>query len=113
MRFDDLQLIACFELLLGAAWADGDFAESERSALFELFCGMTGADRLTAEAQRLFGTFRPDRLDLDRACAALGFRAGRPPTDAVERRRAFLTLLGRVVDADEILEGGEGVYIGR
>lgn len=112
MRLDDARLLDCLDLLLGAAWADGVPGPAERDGLERLSAELGGGDVLTAEARRYFDAFEAGRFEPTIACARLGLGPGR---DALreQRRRAFLTLIGRVVDADGVLEPEEEAYVSR
>ncbi len=112
MRLDDARLLDCLDLLLGAAWADGVPSDHERTSLEKMSAELCGGDRLTAEARRYFDAFDAARFEPTIVCARLGLSPGR---DALreQRRRAFLTLVGRVVDADGVLEPEEEAYVSR
>lgn len=112
MRLDDARLLDGLDLLLGAAWADGDYAEGERSAIEVLAAQLAAGDRLTAEARLHLARFDPRRFDPAITCARLGLAPG---SDAIatRRRRAFIGLVGRVVHADGRRRDGELRYIDR
>ncbi len=112
MRLDDARLLDCLDLLLGAAWSDGDLAVAERRALERLSAALTSGDTLTAETRRYFDGFDPGRFEPAITCARLGLGPGDDPL-RTRRRRAFLTLIGRVVDADGVLGTEEEAYVSR
>lgn len=112
MRLDDARLLDCLDLLLGAAWADGDFADSERRAIERVAAKLVSADVVTAETRRFVEGFDPGRFEPTITCARLGLSPGDDPVRQ-QRRRAFLTLIGQVVDADGVLEPAEAGYVRR
>lgn len=112
MRLDDARLLDCLDLLLGAAWSDGDFDDRERATIEDLAARLAAGDTLTAETCRHLGRFDATRFDPAITCARLGLAPGDDPI-ATRRRRAFITLVGRVVDADGLLHQGEERYIDR
>lgn len=110
MRLDDARLLDCLDLLLGAAWADGQFTDDEREMIYALLGGLTGTDTPTAEARALLDAFEPEPFEASIVCARLGLAPGGDPV-ATRRRRGFMTLLGRVVEADALLVEGEAGYV--
>lgn len=112
MRLDDARLLDCLDLLLGAAWADGDFDDRERATIEELTARLAAGDTLTAETRRHLDRFDAARFDPAITCARIGLAPGDDPV-ATRRRRAFITLIGRVVDADGLLHQREERYIDR
>ena len=101
MQLDDARLLDCLDLLLGAAWADGEYSADEQGVLDKIICGLTGSERTTAEMRRCLAAFDRKRFEPAITCARLGLTAGDDAL-ATYRRRAFISLLGRIVDFNTV-----------
>ncbi len=112
-RLDDEQFLICLDVLLAATWADAEFASAESETIQRVVIQMTGADAVTPEMQRYIESFDPDKFSLEAACHRLGFTSDAfGDAEMVEKRRAFLTVVGMTVEADGILEEEEEKFIG-
>ncbi len=100
------ELSALGELMLGAAWADGDKHPVEVVAIAEMLKEFVGAPNLPAHVIDRFDRFEPNRFDLDTATRRL-----HAETDA--DRLAILQLLARVTGADRVLTETELAYLKR
>jgi len=112
-RLDDEQFLICLDVLLAAAWADAEFASAEAETIQRVVIQMTGADAVTPEMQRYIESFDPEKFNLEVACHRLGFTSDAFSDEKmVEKRRAFLTVVGMTVEADGVLEEEEEEFIG-
>ena len=76
------------ELLLGAAYADGELHRQEKTEVRALMAEMAGEMRIEVEA--CIGSFEPERFDMKTTAA--GFR-----DDPEEFRRKLVLLVGTVI----------------
>jgi uncharacterized membrane protein YebE (DUF533 family) len=90
------------ELLLGAAYADDELHDREKTEVRALMAEMAGEMRVEVEA--CLGSFEPDRFDLK--AAAAGFR-----DDPEEDRRRLLLLVSTVCEADDQIDLAENDYL--
>ena len=96
-------LMSLGELLLGAAYADGECDGSEMDAIRAILARHNGGDLPEAVIAVLVG-FDIDRFDLKRA-------ASRLDTSTSEARRRVLVLVAEVIDADDQLTSDEDGYL--
>lgn len=100
------------DLFLGAAFADGQFADRERDYIRDLLRDLLVLDALPEGLEQRIAAFDPSAFDLDRAAA--DFQADPP----MSRRRllelvAYVTLAdGNLVDAEDAFVRRLGVALG-
>lgn len=90
------------ELLLGAAYADGELAEEEKLEVRALMVEMAGEMRVEVEA--CIASFDPARFDLHTTASA--FRS-----DPEDDRRKLLLLACKVSEADDLMHLAEDDYL--
>ena len=90
------------ELLLGAAYADGELHDQEKTEVRALMVEMAGEQRIEVEA--CIASFDPTAFDL--TATARAFRAG----PEAERRRLLL-LVAKVSEADDLMHLAEDDYL--
>jgi len=97
----DMEHIA--DLLMGAAFADGELDGSESTTVREILAGLLDGELPSWLTERV-DNFDPASFDLEATCK----RADLPqPKD----KRALLALLVKVIEADEIEDLDEGAYV--
>ena len=96
------RLVPLCDVLLGAAYADGQLAEAERAELRALIEDLAG--KLPADVDLRINQFDPKKFDLTAATAP--FRG-----DPEDERRKLLFLVGAVIDADEEVDLAEDDYL--
>jgi uncharacterized membrane protein YebE (DUF533 family) len=96
------RLVPLCDVLLGAAYADGQLAEAERAELRGLIEDLAG--KLPADVDLRINQFDPKKFDLTAATAP--FRG-----DSEDERRKLLFLVGAVIDADEEVDLAEDDYL--
>jgi uncharacterized membrane protein YebE (DUF533 family) len=90
------------ELLLGAAYADGELHPQEKTEIRALLVELAGELRIEVEA--CIASFEPDKFDLDSIIGI--FR-----DDSDEDRRKLLLLASTVIEADEEIDLAENDYL--
>lgn len=100
------QLASIGELMMGAAYADGDKAGIEVVAICEQLKEFVEADLLPGEVRRRLDRFDPSTFDLEGACAKLWLPEERD-------RLALMRLIATVTGADQVMHPGELTYIRR
>ena len=90
------------ELLLAAAYADGELQPQEANEIRALLVELSGEPRVEIEA--CIASFEPAKFDL--ASIAGFFR-----NDTPEQREKLLLLASKVVDADDVVDLGENEYL--
>jgi uncharacterized membrane protein YebE (DUF533 family) len=90
------------ELLLGAAYADGEFHRQENTEIRALLVELAGEMRVEVEA--CIASFEPDKFDLSSVIGI--FR-----DDPEEERRRLLLLTSTVIEADEEIDLAENEYL--
>jgi len=100
------QLAIIGELMMGAAWADGDKAGIEVVAICEQLKEFVEAELLPATVKRRIDRFDPERFDVEAACEHLSFGDD-------EDRLAIVRLVATVTGADRALMPGEIAYMHR
>jgi len=90
------------ELLLGAAYADGELHHQEKTEVRALLAEVAGEMRIEVEA--CIASFDPTQFDLKTTASA--FR-----DDPEEDRRRLLLLASTVVDADDQMHFAESDYL--
>jgi len=98
------ELGALAQLMLGAAWADGNKAAVEVVAIAEQLKEFVDSASLPEHVSQLMESFEPASFDLAAACAKL-----RLADD--EDRLGVLSLLVRVTGADRVLDPAEEGYL--
>jgi uncharacterized tellurite resistance protein B-like protein len=90
------------ELLLGAAYADGEFHRQENTEIRALLVELAGEMRVEVEA--CIASFEPAKFD---PSSVIGiFR-----DDSEEERRRLLLLVSTVIEADEEIDLAENEYL--
>jgi uncharacterized membrane protein YebE (DUF533 family) len=90
------------ELLLGAAYADGELQPQEKVEIRALLVELAGEARVEVEA--CIASFEPDRFDLSSVIGV--FR-----DDSEEERRRLLLLASTVIEADDQIDLAENDYL--
>ncbi len=101
LDLDELETIG--QVLLGAAFADGHADGDEVAVISDILAELIGADLPDALIEKL-EAFQPSDFDLGAAC-------GRLHLASADDRRALLTLVAEVVDADDLHTCTEDDYI--
>jgi uncharacterized tellurite resistance protein B-like protein len=91
-------------LLAGVASADGDFDVFEAGEIGDILTDICPGHEIPLEASRLIANFEKVDFSVEEACAALNLQ-----TQA--ERDAVLTLMMRVVHADDIPDIRENAYV--
>jgi uncharacterized tellurite resistance protein B-like protein len=102
MALPDRILSVC-DLLLGAAYADEQFADREREEVRGMLADLTG-ETLSAELEKRIGSFDPKNFDLAKA-------AGEFAGDSEDDRRRLLFLVAAINEADEEIDFAEDDYL--
>jgi uncharacterized tellurite resistance protein B-like protein len=90
------------ELLLAAAYADGELQPQEATEIRALLIELAGESRVEVEA--CIASFEPAKFDL-------GSTVGYFRDDSPEQREKLLLLASKVVDADDVVDLGENEYL--
>jgi uncharacterized tellurite resistance protein B-like protein len=90
------------ELLLGAAYADGELHPSEKTEIRALLVELAGEQRVEVEA--CIASFEPTKFELSSIIGI--FR-----DDSEAERSKLLRLASTVVDADEVTDFAENEYL--
>ena len=90
------------ELLLGAAYADDELHDREKTEIRALMTELTGEQRVEVEA--CIAAFEPERFDME--ATARNFR-----DDPEADRRRLLRLVSTVSEADDVLDLAENEYL--
>ncbi|HEY5928080.1 MAG TPA: TerB family tellurite resistance protein [Kofleriaceae bacterium] len=90
------------ELLLGAAFADGELHPQEKTEIRALLVELAGELRVEVEA--CIASFEPDKFELS---SIIGIFAN----DSEEERRKLLLLVSTVIEADEQIDLAENDYL--
>lgn len=90
------------ELLLAAAYADGELQAQEATEIRALLIELAGESRVEIEA--CIASFEPATFDL-------GSIAGYFRDDTEEQRERLLLLASKVVDADDVVDLAENEYL--
>ncbi len=100
------ELATLGELMMGAAYADGDRAGIEVVAICEQLKDFVESDLLPNAVERRLDHFDLATFDVEAAVARLSFSDD-------EDRLALLQLVATVVGADSVMEQGEIAYLDR
>lgn len=102
------RILILTDLFMGALWADDEFSEDEQKAVRELLADLllVTPQTLPAQVEDRIVNFDPLAFDLD---AAAGDFAADPPM----AKRRLLELVGRMVDADGVVDMKEDEYLRR
>lgn len=100
------RILVITDLFLGALWADDEFTEDEQRAVRNLLADLllVTADTLPAAVEERIREFDPLKFDLE--TAASDFAADPPMA-----KRRLLELVGRMVDADGVVDMKEDEYL--
>lgn len=90
------------ELLLGAAYADGQLQAQEETEIRALLIELAGESRVEVEA--CIASFEPAKFDLG---AIIGYFRDDPE----DQREKLLILVSKVVDADDEVDFAENEYL--
>jgi uncharacterized tellurite resistance protein B-like protein len=90
------------ELLLGAAYADGEFHKQENVEIRALLIELAGEMRVEVEA--CIASFEPNTFDMSSVIGV--FR-----DDPEEERRKLLVLVSTVIEADDEIDLAENEYL--
>src|SRR5688500_16684811 len=107
MKVRDRVLVLC-DLFLGALWADEEFSEDEQRAVRRLLGELllVPPDQLPPPVEERIRNFDPLKFDLE--SAAKDFEADPPMA-----KRRLLELVGKMVDADGVIDMEEDEYLRR
>jgi len=105
LRLNTRQLKSLAELLLGAAHADGHFDGLEAGEIGDILHEVVDGD-LPSEVSMHLSRFDMDEFSIEASCEAMNLT-----TD--EDRRAFVSLVTRVTEADSLHDLAETDYIRR
>ena len=97
------RLLSLCDLLMGAAYSDGQLADAERASIRAQLARLAGGT-LPPDVDAQLDAFHPWRFDI--AAAASQFR-GDPEDD----RRKILVLAAAIIDADEEINFFEDSYL--
>ena len=98
------RLVPLSDLLLGAAYADGHFAEREKEKVATLLRELLGTGELPAPLVAWIEAFDPGSFDVAQSCSEF---AEDPPVG----KRELLELVAAVHEADEELDLAEDDYL--
>ncbi len=101
---DTQQLKHLAELLLGAAYADGDYDGHEAEAIGDILRGQVHDGELPAAVTGHLAGFDIDELVVEDAAAGLAL-------GEANERRAVLQLISEVTHADDVLDHEESEFI--
>jgi uncharacterized tellurite resistance protein B-like protein len=102
------RILVLTDLFLGALWADDEFTEDEQRAVRRLLGELllVKPDELPAQVENRIRDFDPLKFDLESAAADF---AADPPM----AKRRLLELVGKMVDADGVVDIEEDEYLRR
>ena len=90
------------ELLLGAAYADGELQSQEKTEIRALLVELAGELRVEVEA--CIASFEPDKFDLDSIIGIF-------KDDSDDDKQKLLRLVSTVIEADDEIDLGENEYL--
>ncbi|MEZ4335669.1 MAG: TerB family tellurite resistance protein [Sandaracinaceae bacterium] len=102
------RILVLTDLFMGALWADDEFSEDEQKAVRALLADLllVTPDTLPVDVEDRIVRFDPLSFDLE---AAAGDFSADPPM----AKRRLLELVGRMVDADGVVDMKEDEYLRR
>jgi uncharacterized tellurite resistance protein B-like protein len=102
------RILVLTDLFLGAVWADEEFSEDEQKAVRKLLADLllVKPDALPDPVEQRIRNFDPLSFDMD--SAARDFAADPPMA-----KRRLLELVGKMVDADGVVDIKEDEYLRR
>lgn len=102
------RILVLTDLFLGAVWADDEFSEDEQRAVRTLLAELllVQPDALPEAVEERLRSFDPLKFDVE--AAAQDFA-----TDPPMAKRRLLELVGKMVDADGVLDMKEDEYLRR
>lgn len=102
------RILVLTDLFLGALWADDEFSEDEQRAVRRLLADLllVKPDELPAQVEERIRDFDPLKFDMEAAAADF---AADPPM----AKRRLLELVGKMVDADGVVDIQEDEYLRR
>jgi len=106
LSLDEEQIVALAGLLAGVASADGDFDIFEAEEIGDILAELVPGHEVPLEAGRLLAMFDPNDFPVEKACRDLALQGQR-------EKDAVITLLMRVVHADDVSDAKENAYIVR
>lgn len=104
LELNEEQLQNMAHLLLGAAWADNELHGLEQAAIDKILKSLVDDGKVPSVVTDYVDSFDPETISVADACAGLGIS-----TD--EERRAVLSLVAQVIDADFTYDFDEGYYL--
>jgi uncharacterized tellurite resistance protein B-like protein len=90
------------ELLLGAAYADGELQPQEKTEIRALLVELAGEARIEVEA--CIASFDPTKFELSSIIGIF-------KDDSVDERQKLLLLVSTVIEADEVIDLAENEYL--
>ena len=103
---DPRRLRALADILLGAAYADGDLTESEQIEVGARLLKAMGETHLSKDLEGEIARFDPKRFELPLALSELGL-------DDKHERIELITDVAAVISADSAVETHERIYLWR
>lgn len=102
------RILVITDLFLGALWADDEFSEDEQKAVRRLLAELLAVtpDTLPDAVEERIRTFDPLKFDIEGAAQDFA-------TDPPMAKRRLLELVGKMVDADGVLDLKEDEYLRR
>jgi uncharacterized tellurite resistance protein B-like protein len=102
------RILVLTDLFLGALWADDEFTDDEQHAVRRLLADLlvVKPENLPEAVEERIRTFDPLKFDLE--AAAQDFAADPPMA-----KRRLLELVGKMVDADGVVDMQEDEYLRR
>lgn len=104
LELNDGQLQAMAHLLLGAAWADNELHGLEAAKIDTILKSLVDGGKLPGVVTDYVDSFDPDSVDIDEAVSDLA-------VTEQDDRRAVLSLVAAVIDADFTYDFQEGDYL--
>ena len=104
LELNDDQLQSLAHLLLGAAWADNELHGLESAKIDQILKSLVDGGQLPAVVTDYVDDFDPDMVSVEDAVAGLN-------VTAEDDRRAVLSLVASVIDADFTYDFKEGDYL--
>ena len=104
LEMNQTQLKHLAELLLGVAYADGDYDGSEATTISDVLHQLVVGQDLPSDVSMHLLQFDIDNLSITDACNGLAL-------EDEDQRAAVLYLLSRVADADGVYDSAESDYI--
>lgn len=104
LTMDQAQLKALSELLLGVAYADGDYDGTEAAIIGDVLRQLVVDDILPTEVSMHLSSFNVEALSIADATARLNL-------EGKDERSGIISLMLKVADADGVYDCAESDYI--